>query len=138
MGCSSRSAKAGNSHGSRPGNSAGNRTEAAEHLGAAVFRQQLRLSPEAECPTGDSESQEICGRRIPIRRVGRPVQIFRYTEPRAAHDSAAPTDTGYARTALNKEVSEKWCNGEWCDLQNGRRFATGWTVISFAGKHLPQ
>ena len=37
-----RRAKAGNPHGSRPCDSAGNRAEAAKHLGAAVFRQQLR------------------------------------------------------------------------------------------------
>ena len=37
-----RRAKAGNPHGSRPCDSAGNRAEAAKHLGAFVFRQQLR------------------------------------------------------------------------------------------------
>ena len=117
-----RSAKAGNPHGSRPCDSAGNRAEVAKHLGAFVFRQQLWLPSETERPTGDPEGKGICGRRIQIHRIRRPVQIFRYAEPRTAYDSVTPTDTGYARTALNKEVSEKRSHGEWCDLQNRRRF----------------
>ena len=133
-----RSAKTGNPHGSRPSDSAGNRTEAAKHLGASVFRQQLWLPSETERPTGNSEGKGICGRRLQIRRIGRPVQIFRYAEPRAAHESIAQTDTGYACNALNKEVSEKRCNGEWCDLQNRRRLAAGRAAVSFAGKYLPQ
>ena len=116
----------------------GNRTEAAKHLGTAVLRQQLRLPSETECPTGDSEGKGIWGRRVQIRRIGRPVQIFRHAEPRTAHESIAQTDTGYACTALNKEVSEKRSDGEWCDLQNRGGFAAGRAAISSAGKHLPQ
>ena len=96
-----RRAKAGNPHGSRPSDSAGNRAEAAKHLGAFVFRQQLWLPSETERPTGDSEGKRICGRRIPIRRIRRLVQIFRYAEPRIAHESVAQTDTGYACIALS-------------------------------------
>ena len=133
-----RCAKAGNPHGGRPCDSAGNRTEAAEHLGTVVFRQQLRLPSETERPTGDSEGKGIYGRRVQIRRIGRPVQVFRHAEPRTAHESIAQTDTGYACTALNKEVSEKRSDGEWCDLQNRGGFAAGRAAISSAGKHLPQ
>ena len=38
--------KLGIPHGSRPSDSAGNRTEAAKHMGAVVLRQQLRISSE--------------------------------------------------------------------------------------------
>ena len=79
----------------------------------------------------------IYGRRVQIRRIGRPVQVFRHAEPRTAHESIAQTDTGYACAALNKEVSEKRSDGERCDLQNRRRVAAR-RVVSFAGKHLPQ
>ena len=65
------------------------------------FRQQLWLPSETERPTGDSEGKRICGRRIPIRRIRRLVQIFRYAEPRIAHESVAQTDTGYACIALS-------------------------------------
>ena len=99
-----RRAKAGNPHGSRPCDSAGNRSEAAKHLGAAVFRQQLWLPSETERPTGNSEGKGICRASLQIRRIRRLVQIFRYAESRTAHESIAQTDTGYACTAPNKEV----------------------------------
>ena len=118
-----RGAQAGDPYGSRPGDPAGNRAEAVGHLGAAVFRQQLRLPTEEECTTGDTEGKGIRGAGIQIRCIGRPVQVFRYAEPRAAHESVAPKDTGYARTALNQEVSEKRSNGERRNLQNRRRLA---------------
>ena len=87
-----RRAKAGNPYGSRPCDSAGNRAEAAKHLGAFAFRQQLRLPFEAERPAGDSEGKGICGKRIPILRIGRPVQIFRYAELGTAYDAVTTTD----------------------------------------------
>ena len=68
--------KLGMLDGGGPRNSAGNRTEAAKHLGAAVFRQQLRLPSETERRAGNSEGKGICGRRIQIRGIGRPVQVL--------------------------------------------------------------
>lgn len=63
-------AKTGNPDGSRPSDSAGNRTEAAKHMGTAIFRQQLRIPTETERSAGDSESKGICGSRIQICSIG--------------------------------------------------------------------
>lgn len=44
-------------------------------------------------------------------------------------------DVHYSVLAGNKK---RRFNGEWCGLQNRRRFAAGRAAVSFAGKHLPQ
>ena len=69
-------AKAGNPNGSRPGDSTGNRTEAAGYLGAAVFGQQLWIPSEterpADNPTGKGKRRaglQICG-------IGGLVEVF--------------------------------------------------------------
>ena len=82
--------------------------------------------------------KKIRGRRIPVCGIGRLVQVFRYTEPRTAHESVAPEDTGHANTAHHQEVSEKRGNGKWCSKQNRRRFAAGRTAVTAAGEHLSQ
>ena len=56
-------------------------------MGTAIFRQQLLISTETERSAGDSEGEGIRGRRIQIRSIGGLVQVFRYTEPRTAHES---------------------------------------------------
>ena len=48
-----RRAKTRNPDGSRPSDTAGNRTEAAKHMGTAIFRQQLRIPTETERSAGD-------------------------------------------------------------------------------------
>ena len=66
------------------------------------------------------------------------LQYTFYTEPRTAHESVAPEDTGHASTAHHQEVSEKRGDGERRSLQNQGRLAAGRTAVTTAGEHLSQ
>ena len=107
-------------------------------MGTVVFGQQLRIPAETEWAAGDSEGEGIRGRRIPVRGIGRLVQVFRYAESRTAHESVAPEDTGHASTAHYQEVSEKRSNGKRRSEQNRGRLTAGQTAVTAAGEHLSQ
>ena len=85
-----------------------------------------------------TKGEAVCGAGLYQCRTGRPVQILRHPESRAADESAAKGHPRQTSDRADKTVLESGSHGEWTESQDRGGKPPGRPTVTLTCEHLPE